>query len=335
MLILGTNLAQDRIVRLANLVPGAVLRALDVETAPGGKPVNVARVALALGGRPTLVANCPGPQGARLAELLSATGLPVVAVPTAGELRTATIVLDAGRRTTVINEPGPRFDDATTATFLAAYVDVLADQRPAVVVASGSLPPGAPVGLYAEVVRLATEHGAATVVDASGPVLAAALRAGPCLVKPNLAEAEAVLRSLTRVVVTDAPTTEVLETVDDTGHDVADRCVAAGRALVEAGAHAALVSGGRHGAALHADGTSWWFPAPAVATVNSVGAGDALVAGLVVALERNEPLGEAVRFGIATAADSVRRTGPGAVDATAVAALLDAVPDMASAEVRS
>ncbi len=63
MLILGTNLTQDRIVRLATLVPGAVLRAVTVDPAPGGKPVNVARAARALGGRPTLVANCPGGRG--------------------------------------------------------------------------------------------------------------------------------------------------------------------------------------------------------------------------------------------------------------------------------
>jgi fructose-1-phosphate kinase PfkB-like protein len=108
LLILGTNLTQDRIVRLATLVPGAVLRAVSVDTVPGGKPVNVARVA----------------------------------VRTAGTLRTATIVLEGDGRTTVINEPGPPLDDAGRTAFLDAYVDTLAGQRPQVVVASGSLPPG-------------------------------------------------------------------------------------------------------------------------------------------------------------------------------------------------
>ncbi len=107
MLILGTNLTRDRIVRLATLVPGAVLRAVTVETVPGGKPVDVARAARTLGGRPTLVANCPGVEGARLADLLTEGGVAVVAVRTAGTLRTATIVLEDDRRTTVINEPGP------------------------------------------------------------------------------------------------------------------------------------------------------------------------------------------------------------------------------------
>lgn len=332
MLILGSNLTQDRIVRLPDLVPGAVLRAVDVQTAPGGKPVNVARAALALGARPTLVANCPGVTGAQLAQQLSALGLTVVAVPTPGELRAATIVLEAFGRTTVINEPGPPFDDAATQAFLAAYVESLADRRPAVVVASGSLPPGAPTGLYAEVVRLASARGASTVVDVGGPVLAVALAAGPALVKPNLAEAESVLRSLAGLGF-DGSAGGGLEAVNESGPDVADRCVAAARALVGAGARAALVSGGRRGAALHAGGRSWWFAAPVVATVNPVGAGDALVAGVVVALERDDSLPESVRYGVAAAADSVCRSGPAAVEAHGVAALLDAVPDTTSAQV--
>ncbi len=333
MLILGLNLTQDRTVRLTSLLPGAVLRAHEVETAPGGKPVNVARAALALGGRPTLVANCPGAEGARLAETLAATGLPVVVVPSTGELRTATIVLEASGRTTVINEPGPVVDRSEVAAFLAAYERLLLDLRPHVVVASGSLPPGAPVDLYADVARRAAACGATTVVDATGPVLSAAIQAGPGLVKPNLAEAEAVVRSLTGDV---GPAADAeAESVDEQEPDVPERCVAAAEALVAAGAQAALVSGGRHGAALRGDRSSWWFNAPKVAAVNPIGAGDALVAGVVVALERGESLVEAVRHGIASATDSVRRARPAEVDAGAVASLLQAVAEATSAEVRS
>lgn len=334
MLIVGTNLTQDRIVRLATLVPGAVLRAVTVDTVPGGKPVNVARAARALGGRPTLVANCPGVEGARLAALLSEGGLAVVAVRTAGTLRTATIVLEDDGRATVINEPGPPFDDAGRTAFLDAYVDTLADQRPQVVIASGSLPPGAPANLYADVVQLAAEHGAVALVDAGGPVLAAALRAGPALVKPNLAEAESGLRALAGPG-SGPGVTDAVEEVDESGDDVPGRCAAAAEALVGVGARAALVSGGRSGAALHTGDKSWWFTAPLVTVVNPVGAGDAMVAGVAVALERGEPLPAAVRYGVATAAESVRRPGPAEVEPDAVAALLEAVRSPSGAEVTS
>ncbi len=338
MLVLGTNLTQDRIMRLSELVPGAVLRARSVTTAPGGKPVNVSRAARALGGQPTLLANCPGADGARLAEQLTATGLAVVAVRTSGALRTATIVLEDDGRATVVNEPGPTLDDAGRAAFLDAYAAALASERPAVVVASGSLPPAAPADLYAEAVRMASECGADTVVDAGGPVLAAALRAAPALVKPNLAEAEAVLRALAGAgAPAGAPAGQAgpVEQVDDTGYDVAARCAAAAEGLVAAGARAALVSGGRAGAALHTADGSWWFEAPRVTVVNPVGAGDALVAGVAVALERGESLPAAVRLGVASAADSVRRSGPADVELDAVTALLPAVHGTTGARARA
>ena len=334
MLILGTNLTQDRIVRLATLVPGAVLRAVTVDTAPGGKPVNVARAARALGGRPTLVANCPGVEGARLADAADGGRARRHRGPDRRRAARATVVLEDDGRATVINEPGPPLDDAGRTAFLDAYVDALADQRPQVVVASGSLPPAAPADLYADVVRLAAEHGAVAVVDAGGPVLAAALRAGPALVKPNLAEAESVLRALAGPG-SGPGVTDAVEEVDESGDDVAGRCAAAAEALVGAGARAALVSGGRSGAALHTGDRSWWFTAPLVPVVNPVGAGDAMVAGVAVALERGEPLPAAVRYAVATAADSVRRAGPAEVEPAAVAALLEAVPSPSGAEVTS
>ncbi len=327
MLVVGTNLTEDRILRLPRLEPGAVLRAREVVTAPGGKPVNVARAALALGGRPVLLANCPGHLGARLAEELAAAGLPVVPVRTHGELRAATLLLEDDGRTTVVNEPGPGFGEDAVAALLSAYVEALAEHRPAVVVASGSLPPGAPADFYARLVGIGRERGADTVVDAGGAVLAAALGAGPALVKPNLAEAEAVLRP------GGGPC--AVEAVDESGADVPGRCLAAAEALVASGAGAALVSGGRRGAALHTAAGSCWYSAPVVETVNAVGAGDALAAGVAVALERGEAMSSAVRYGVASGTDSVSRLGPAAVDAAAVAALVESVEMSSDDEVRS
>lgn len=324
MLVLGANLTRDRVIQLAELVPGAVLRALAVDTAPGGKAVNVARVALSLGGRPVLVANLPGDSGAELADQLTALGLSVVPVRTRGVLRVATIVLDANGRTTVINEPGPPLDAADAAVLVEAYDRTLIVGEPRVVVLSGSLPPGAVDDLYADAVRTAHRHDAFAVVDVTGLPLAAALSAGADLVKPNLAEAEALLRG------DGAPG----RFVDAGGPDVGARCRAAAALLVDHGARAALVSGGRHGAALRAEGRSWWFAAPEVATVNAVGAGDTLVGGLAVALDRGDPLVEAVRFGMAAAAVGASRMEPGAVDVRSVRAMLDAVPDATDAEVR-
>lgn len=330
LLVLGANLAIDRILRVPALVPGAVMRAVEVRTAAGGKPVNVTRAAGCLGGSALLVANLPGRTGEYAAEELLSAGVRVVRVPSRGELRTATIVLDADGRTTVINEPGPPLHPDDTAALLAAVARALAAERPRVVIASGSLPPAAPQDLYATVVRLAHEHGATTVVDAGGAALALALQEGADVVKPNLAEAEALLRGLDGQVVHGRP-----EFVDDGSADVPARCLAAAASLVAAGARAAVVSGGRQGAALHAGGRGWWFDAPDVETVNAVGAGDALVAGIGVAVERGDGLPEAVRFGVAAAAESVRHEQPGTLDAGAVPGILSAMSALSTAEAPS
>ena len=60
--------------------------------------------------------------------------------------------------------------------------------HPDIVVASGSLPPGAPPNLYARACRIAKSWEARYVLDTSGPALAAALKEGVYLVKPNLHE---------------------------------------------------------------------------------------------------------------------------------------------------
>lgn len=318
MLVLGANLTQDRVVRLPELVPGAVLRALSVDVAPGGKPVNVARVGAALGARSVLVANCPGATGLDLARELADAGLEVVPVQTDGDLRAATLLLESGGRTTVINEPGPPLDAASAAALLAAVDVALGSGTHRVVVLSGSLPPDTPDDLYAEAVRTAHRHGALALVDASGPALAAALEAGPDLVTPNLAEAESLLQGL--------GATGATELVDEEGADIDVRARAAAASLVRLGARAALVSGGRHGAALWADGRSWWFAAPSVVTVNAVGAGDSLLGGVAAGLQRGDPLVDAVRLGVAAAAVSVTRTGPGDVDAATVEDMLARVP---------
>jgi 1-phosphofructokinase family hexose kinase len=323
VLVVGANLAQDRILCLPELLPGAVLRATDVTVVPGGKPVNVARVALALGCRPTLVANLPGRLGAQAANGLRDVGVEVVGVPTGGELRTATIVTEASGRVTVVNEPGAELSAKDAAALLATYVDALAARAPRVVVLSGSLPPGAPATMYAEMVAAAHQRGSTVVVDAGGAPLLHAIESGADLVKPNLAEAEGALRA-------PAATADVTirhELVDEAAPDVPTRCRAAAAALVARGARAALVSGGRRGVALHDGDRSWWWRAPAVDVRNAVGAGDALVAGFAVLTERGAQLPAAVRYGMAVAAESVRHDAPGEVAVDAIPEVLATVPD--------
>jgi 1-phosphofructokinase family hexose kinase len=302
MLIAGPNLTIDRTLTIDELRPGEVLRFDDVAVTPGGKGVNVARVAQALHARALLVSFTPGHTGQAAARLLADEGLDVEAVPVAGELRSCAIVLERGGRVTVMNEPGPRLGAGDWERYEHAVAARL--EGHAVLACSGSVPPGTPEDGYARLVVLARERGALALVDANGPPLAAALGSRPDFVTPNLAEAEGLLLGRAD---------ETVEAGDPA--EVRQRAAAAAKGLVARGARTAIVTAGAAGAAVVAEGGEpRWHAAPRVEVRNPIGAGDALVGGLCVGLERGEPFDSVVALGLATAAASVETAKAGAID---------------------
>jgi fructose-1-phosphate kinase PfkB-like protein len=242
--------------------------------------------------------------------MLADEALRLRGVEVGGEVRATTVVLESSGRVTVMNEPGPPLGTGDWERFSAAVEAELAGAR--VLACSGSLPPGTPGDAYAGLTRLAHARGAVAIVDVAGEQLARALEAGPDVVTPNLAEAEGVLDGRAGESVEAGPV-EVVRA----------RASRAAAALVAHGAGSAIVTAGGAGAAVAtaAGGEPAWRPAPQVTVRNPVGAGDALVGGLAVALERGEPFDAAVAGGLAAAAASVETDGAGAVDPARVRAL--------------
>jgi 1-phosphofructokinase family hexose kinase len=280
---------------------------------PGGKGVNVARLARELGAQAVLVGFVPGRTGAAAASLLADEGVALRGVEVGGEIRSTAVVLEHGGRVTVFNEPGPALGAGDWERFEAALDEGLPGAR--VLACSGSLPPGSPVDAYGRLVALARARGVLSIVDVGGPQLAGALAAGADVVTPNLAEAEGLLHG------------RADETVE--AGDVAvvrSRASAAAEALVARGAAHAVVTAAAAGAAVASAEGSRWVPAPRVGVVrNPIGAGDALVGGLAVALERGEPFASAVAWGIGAGAASVETDTAGAAVAERVAELAAAV----------
>jgi len=308
MVIAGPNLTIDRTLDIEELRPGEVLRFDGVAITPGGKGVNVARVAQALRAPAVLVGFTPGRTGTAAAELIADEGLELRAVPVGGELRSTAVVLERSGRVTVMNEPGPPLAAGDWERYEAEVADALNDH--AVLVCSGSAPPGAPPDAYGRLVALAARSEAASIVDAGGDLLARALERSPDVVAPNLPEAEGLLSGRPD------------ETVRAGDPDkVRARAAAAAAALVRRGARAAVVTAAEAGAAMAAGETVSWHAAPAVSVRNPIGAGDALVGGLASALERGESLEDALAAGMATAAASVETAKAGAIDPARAAEL--------------
>ena len=247
---------------------------------PGGGGINVAHVAQVLGAAATAVFPAGGPAGELVDKLLVAEGLTTHRITIGGSTRESFTIdeLSTGRQYRFVL-PGPELT-------LSEQTDCLLQLRraaasAAIVVASGTLPPGVPEDFYQQVANVCADLGAMFLLDSSGGGLTH-VNSGVFLIKPSLRELrEAVGRALT----TD---TEQLE---------------AAREIIERGAaQYVLVSRGADGALLASrDGGQLFAPVP-VPPGSGVGAGDAMVAGVAVGLTRGWPLTKAVRFGIAAGA---------------------------------
>jgi 1-phosphofructokinase family hexose kinase len=290
MLIATPNLCLDITVSVPRLHPGTVTRATATDTSAGGKGVNVARAALALGAKPAVAGFLPSEDGRRFEAMLATEGLTLYPVSIPGVLRIASVLVESDGRVTVINGRGPEVTKDMWAQFTALVAEHAADAD--VLICSGSLPPGVPDDGYRQLVDIGHRAGVPVIVDAAPAVLREALKSAPDLISPNLSEAEGLLLG------------SLDEQVDDEGDDIADRAVRAAAALHDQGAVRAVVTAGAAGAALRTSAGTWWLPAEPVTVVNPIGAGDCFAAGAGLALAAGHADIDIVRRGMAAASAS-------------------------------
>ena len=268
------NPALDLTYRVPGLTFDDTVRAHEVLRAPGGKGVNVSRVATRLGHPTVAMGFVGGRAGDEIEDLLRAEGVRTWFARHDAPTRTNAIVQDDPGRQLRISGPGPRID----ADRVAALIDSLFELRaPAFLVLSGSLLPGVPSDLYARVARRAADDGVASVVDADAE-LGAALEAGVALIKPNAYE----LGRLTGREV----------------HDVASARDAAEVARAR-GADVVVTSLGGEGARWSGPEGHWHATAPAVEVDSALGAGDALLAGVLSARADGASPADALALGVA------------------------------------
>lgn len=284
---LTLNPALDRELTVAALEPNAVLRATSARVDYGGKGFNVSRALAALGTPSVALGLLGGPTGAAMKAGLSRQGIAVDVVSIGGETRTnvSIVATDTGDHVKV-NEAGP----IVTGEERESLVDrVSALARPGDLwVLAGSLPPGLPPDLYASLVELLRGYGARVILDASGEAFALGCQARPFLIKPNAVEAEAA---------TGQPTRTAAETL------------AAAERLRSFGPENVVISRGADGAVLATTDGRWIGTAPHIDESNPIGAGDALVAGLVHAIHLNAPWSDVLRTGLASGAAAASLPG--------------------------
>lgn len=299
ILTVTLNTALDITYRVRALRPRTSHRVTEVTERPGGKGLNVARVLAALGHEVTATGFVGGATGRSLREQLGRTpGVMDALVPVQGTTRRTVAVVDATTGdTTQLNEPGPVITPAEWSAFLEAYGELACSA--AAVALCGSLPPGVPVGAYAQLVRTARAMGVPVLLDTSGEPLRRGIAARPDMVKPNADE----LAELTG------------------SHDP----LQATRDARRRGAHTVVASLGAEGLlAANAEGR-WRAAPPRRIRGNPTGAGDSAVAGLLSGLVEQLSWPGRLARAVALSAAAVLAPVAGEFDRRAYEELLDQV----------
>ena len=287
------NPAIDQTVRVDDFQPHHVNRSQQMQFNAGGKGVNVASF-LADYGCEVVVTGFLGQTNPHLFEQLFAhKGIEDRFIRIPGLTRTNIKIVDeANQQTTDINMQG-LIPDAAAIAQLYATVDELARQCDWFVLA-GKLPPTMPETIYARLISQIKRAGKRVALDTSGEALHEGMLAGPTMVKPNIHELEQLVgRELVRV-------SEVLDAAAE---------------LLTYGTQFVVVSMGERGAYfVTCDEVVRAIP-PAVTIKTTVGAGDAMVAGVVAGQMGQLTLTDCARLATAFSISAITRVGAHLPDA--------------------
>ncbi len=267
----------DKSTSITSLVPEKKLHCSTPKLEPGGGGINIARAIKKLGGEAIAIFPSGGYTGKYFNHLLEKENIPSVIIETNNETRENIIVFDESSTNQYrFGMPGTALNDNEWKQCLTA-VEKINDIE--FIIASGSLPPGVPSNIYAQLARIAKNKNAKFVVDTSGEALKQAVEEGVYLLKPNLGE----LCSLTGKA--SLQTREV--------KDIA-------RAIIEKEkCEVMMVSMGADGAMLVTKDMAEIITAPTVIRKSTVGAGDSMLAGIVFYLSKGKDIFEAAQYGVA------------------------------------
>lgn len=275
------NPSLDYVVQVDDFAVGEINRTRTESIYPGGKGINVSLVLQNLGLPSVALGFTAGFSGAEIERLLQEAGCrcDFIAVK-AGYSRINTKIISGAE--TALNGQGPQLSEAELAALFNKLRRLTQDD---VLVLAGSIPASLPDNIYEQILELLQPVGTRVVVDATGDLLLKVLKYRPFLIKPNHEElGEFFGRG---PLLTEA---EIL---------------AAAQKLQQQGARNVLVSRGANGALLlDENGKLYKQASPKGTLVNSVGAGDSMVAGFLAGYLQTQDYDAALRLGVAAGSAS-------------------------------
>lgn len=281
------NPAIDQTVSVDNFQAGTVNRSLFTRLDAGGKGVNVASF-LADYGLEVAATGFLGEENADLFERhFARKKIEDCFIRVPGETRVNVKIMDEhNQETTDLNMPGeaPEQEDINR---LSQQVEALAESCEWIVL-SGNLPPGLPSNFYAALIQSIKRKNRPVVLDTSGDALVEGLKAGPRMIKPNIHELSQLI-----------------------GRELSELAEVhfAARSLLNEDVQLVVISMGADGALFVKESESLLALPPSVPLKSTVGAGDAMVAGLVAGSVKDLSLEDSARLATAFSLSAITRVG--------------------------
>jgi 6-phosphofructokinase 2 len=284
---LTLNPAIDKSTTVQAIAPDKKLRCSTPKFEPGGGGVNVSRAIKKLGGNSTAIYLAGGYSGKFYEDLLNQEGINSCIITTKGHTRENLIVVDESANLQYrFGMPGPQINEDEWQNVIKIFEETAGVEY---IVASGSLPDGVPMDFFARLAACAKKMNAKLILDTSGEPLRNAMDDGVFMIKPNLGELSFL-----------HGTEELHE---------ADAINAAKDIINKGGCEAMVISKGASGAWLVTKNDVLSSPAPTVKKRSTVGAGDSMVAGMVLALSHAWPWIDVLQYGIATGTATTMNPG--------------------------
>lgn len=274
------NPSLDYIAECKDFTLGATNRTSSEIIYPGGKGINVSIVLSNLGDRTTALGFLAGFTGEHIDSLIKDMGISSRMIRLDKGMSRINLKLKS-KEETELNGMGPNISIIDIARLYQKLESITEDD---ILVLAGSIPPSVSEGLYSDIMERLKEKKIKIVVDATKDLLMNVLDKKPFLIKPNIHE----LGELFNVKL-----------------DSADEALPYALKLKEMGAVNVIISMGKDGAMMVDEyGNSYTMNSPEGKLVNSVGAGDSLVAGFLHKYLETGNYEEAFRYGVCTGSAS-------------------------------
>jgi 1-phosphofructokinase family hexose kinase len=279
ILTVTLNPAIDRTYFVKDFSWNRTIRASQSVVGVGGKGTDASCVLGELGYASLALGFAAGDTGRLMNRMMRKHGCKTDFVWVDGETRTNIVIVSSECQCqSTITEPGLQIGMRELEKLKDKFRAAL--KKASCVLIGGPVPPGLDASIYTELVKQARDAGLPVVLDASGPGLKAGMEGRPTIAKPNIDEiAELYGRPVTTI----------------------EEAYKAGRELQDKYGAALVITLGKEGALAVLPGRAYRIPVLQIPVISTAGAGDAVLAGMVVALSTGKPMEDGLRIGFAAA----------------------------------